>query len=160
MVNEDAPSTDKKNSAIETAEGREVIIAFEPKRCIHARFCVLHEPGVFKANVVGPWIARTDATTSEELVAVAQKRHPAPSRRKRKDSGPEEVAPPVGMGYRVRENGPLALRGDLLIDGASIGTRATFCRCGRSRRRPFCDGAHNAANFIATGELDRRCNAA
>ena len=46
---------------IEAAEGANVVIAFEGKRCIHARFCVLQQPGVFKANVVGPWLAPDDA---------------------------------------------------------------------------------------------------
>jgi uncharacterized Fe-S cluster protein YjdI len=46
---------------IEIAEGRDVVIHFEAKRCIHARFCVLQQPGVFTANVVGPWIAPTNA---------------------------------------------------------------------------------------------------
>jgi uncharacterized Fe-S cluster protein YjdI len=85
--------------------GREIIIAFDPKRCIHARFCVLQEPGVFKANVVGPWIAPDDATTTEGLVAVAQNCPSGAIQYKRKDGGPEEVAPPVNL-IRVRENGP------------------------------------------------------
>ena len=46
---------------IETAEGASLVISFEAKRCIHARFCVLQQPGVFKANVVGPWLAPDDA---------------------------------------------------------------------------------------------------
>jgi CDGSH-type Zn-finger protein/uncharacterized Fe-S cluster protein YjdI len=151
MVDEDALSAHGQSSGIETAEGREIIIAFQSKRCIHARFCVLQEPGVFKANVVGPWIAPDDATTAEGLVAVAQNCPSGAIQYKRKDGGPEEVAPPVNL-IRVRENGPLALRGDLVIDGASIGTRATLCRCGQSQNKPFCDGAHNAAKFVATGE--------
>ena len=105
MVNEDAPSAHGQSSAIETAVGREVIIAFQSKRCIHARFCVLQEPGVFKANVVGPWIAPDDATTTEGLVAVAQNCPSGAIQYKRKDGGPEEVAPPVNL-IRVRENGP------------------------------------------------------
>jgi CDGSH-type Zn-finger protein len=52
----------------------------------------------------------------------------------------------------VRENGPLALRGDLVIEGTPIGFRATLCRCGMSQNKPFCDGAHATANFVATGE--------
>jgi CDGSH-type Zn-finger protein len=30
--------------------------------------------------------------------------------------------------------------------------RATLCRCGRSKRKPYCDGSHAAAGFAATGE--------
>jgi CDGSH-type Zn-finger protein len=30
--------------------------------------------------------------------------------------------------------------------------RATLCRCGQSRRKPYCDGSHSAAGFTASGE--------
>lgn len=30
--------------------------------------------------------------------------------------------------------------------------RATLCRCGQSANKPFCDGAHASAGFVATGE--------
>lgn len=30
--------------------------------------------------------------------------------------------------------------------------RATLCRCGASKRKPFCDASHIAAGFVATGE--------
>jgi CDGSH-type Zn-finger protein len=53
---------------------------------------------------------------------------------------------------KVRENGPLAFRAALRIDGADAGMRATLCRCGASRNKPFCDSSHNAARFTATGE--------
>jgi CDGSH-type Zn-finger protein len=30
--------------------------------------------------------------------------------------------------------------------------RATFCRCGASANKPYCDGSHASAGFVATGE--------
>ncbi len=96
-------------SEIESAEGKDVIINFDGKRCIHARFCVLQQPGVFKANVVGPWIAPDDATTTEGLIAVAQACPSGAITYKRKDGGPEEAAPPVNL-VQLREDGPLAFR--------------------------------------------------
>lgn len=83
--------------AIETAEGHDIVIEFEAKRCIHARFCVLQEPGVFKANVVGPWLAPDDATTTENLVAVAKNCPSGAIQYRRRDGGPEETAPPVNL---------------------------------------------------------------
>jgi len=138
-------------SDVETAEGRDVIVAFAAKRCIHARFCVLQEPGVFKANVVGPWLAPDDATTTEGLVAVAQNCPSGAITYTRKDGGPAEAAPPVNL-IAVRENGPLALRGDLVIGGAAAGYRAVLCRCGKSANKPYCDGTHARTGFVATGE--------
>jgi CDGSH-type Zn-finger protein/uncharacterized Fe-S cluster protein YjdI len=139
------------HTIIETVEGRDVSIAFEARRCIHARFCVLQEPDVFKANLVGPWIAPDEATTTEGLVAVAQNCPSGAIQYKRHDGGAEEAAPPVTF-VQIRENGPLALRGDLAIDGVSIGFRATLCRCGMSQNKPFCDSGHKTVDFIATGE--------
>ncbi len=143
----DQPAT----PGIEVAEGRDLTITFEAKRCIHARFCVLQQPGVFKANVVGAWIVPDDATDTEGLVAVAQNCPSGAIQYKRKGGGPEETAPPVNL-ISLRENGPLALRGELKLDGAPIGTRATLCRCGHSQNKPYCDGAHTAAKFTASGE--------
>jgi len=41
----------------------------------------------------------------------------------------------------------------LLIGGQKqTNPRATLCRCGQSQNKPFCDGSHVAAAFVATGE--------
>ncbi|HEU4677081.1 MAG TPA: CDGSH iron-sulfur domain-containing protein [Motilibacteraceae bacterium] len=63
----------------------------------------------------------------------------------------------VGSGATITpyEDGPLVVRGDVRItapDGTVVDPgRETFalCRCGRSRRKPFCDGSHLAARFRA-----------
>jgi CDGSH-type Zn-finger protein/uncharacterized Fe-S cluster protein YjdI len=136
---------------IEIAKGRDVTIAFNAKRCIHARFCVLGEPGVFKANVQGEWISPDDATHAENLVAVARACPSGAITYTRSDGGPEEGAPPVNL-IQVRENGPLAMRAALLIEGQSACLRATLCRCGASNNKPFCDGSHSKVGFAASGE--------
>lgn len=138
---------------IEVAEGTDVIIEFEAKRCIHARYCVLQQPGVFKANVVGPWIAPDDADNADNLVAAALNCPSGAIQYRRKDGRPQETPPLVNL-IRVRENGPNAFHGALKIDGEDIGTRATLCRCGRSQNKPFCDGSHKLGDdpFAATGE--------
>jgi len=51
-------------------------------------------------------------------------------------------------------NGPLLVKGNLALVAASgrvawTGTRAALCRCGHSKNKPFCDGAHKAAGFVA-----------
>ena len=53
---------------------------------------------------------------------------------------------------RIRENGPLAVQADMDIEGHGACYRATLCRCGASKNKPFCDSSHSAANFVATGE--------
>ena len=51
-------------------------------------------------------------------------------------------------------NGPLLVSGNLTIVAASgrpawTGTKAALCRCGLSKNKPFCDGAHAAGGFTA-----------
>lgn len=51
-------------------------------------------------------------------------------------------------------NGPLLLSGNFCIKASSgrvawRGTKAALCRCGQSKNKPFCDGAHKAAGFTA-----------
>ncbi len=131
-------------------EGERLTLMFEARRCIHARFCVTGAPDVFLANVQGPWI-HPDAMDVEALAAIA---HACPSgaiRYRRKDARPDESASPVNLAA-IREAGPYAARGDLVIDGAPAGYRATLCRCGASRNKPFCDGSHHEVRFDATGE--------
>ena len=57
---------------------------------------------------------------------------------------------------RVRENGPLAFHADLNIAGQAARLRATLCRCGASKNKPFCDTSHVAAGFMASGEPETK----
>jgi CDGSH-type Zn-finger protein/uncharacterized Fe-S cluster protein YjdI len=139
-----------RSAGVETVQGRRIELQFEAKRCIHSRFCVTWAPKVFLANVQGPWI-HPDAMPVEQLVEVA---HACPSgaiRYRRKDGAPEEPVPPVNLAA-VREAGPYAFRAALQIDGVPAGFRATLCRCGASRNKPYCDGSHLGIGFNATGE--------
>ena len=136
--------------APEVAEGRHIRIRFDATRCIHARFCVLGAPDVFKANTPGAWIF-PDNMLTEALVAVAQNCPSGAIQYDRKDGGAAEAPPPVNT-LNLRENGPYAVHGAIVLDGAPAGSRATLCRCGASRRKPYCDGSHVAAGFQASGE--------
>lgn len=134
----------------EVVTGRDIEIHYTGVRCIHARFCVTGAPRVFLANVQGPWIHPDDMPV-ERVVDIA---HACPSGAiayRRLDGKPDESPPPVNLAA-VREAGPLAIRGELVLDGTPSGTRATLCRCGASRHKPFCDGSHKEAGFGATGE--------
>jgi CDGSH-type Zn-finger protein/uncharacterized Fe-S cluster protein YjdI len=131
------------------AHTKDVTIRFDTKRCIHSRHCVLEAPKVFRANTPGAWI-HPEAATVEHIVHVA---HNCPSGAisyERRDGGPQEAPPAVNV-VRVRENGPYAVNAAIALAGRAQ-TRATLCRCGQSKNKPYCDNAHFAAKFQATGE--------
>ncbi len=61
----------------------------------------------------------------------------------------------------VNSNGPIRVEGDFeIVDptGKSFGlagrTVISFCRCGHSANKPFCDGSHNRVGF--TDQVEAR----
>jgi CDGSH-type Zn-finger protein len=60
----------------------------------------------------------------------------------------------AGTKITVRNDGPLRVEGDFEIvdqDGKTFGlagrTAVSFCRCGHSEKKPFCDGTHKKVGF-------------
>ncbi len=52
----------------------------------------------------------------------------------------------------VRANGPLILRGEIVVEDADGNilledNEAYLCRCGQSKNKPFCDGEHKRCAF-------------
>lgn len=156
--------TKTSDSGVEEVRSQAAVIRFEAKKCIHSRHCVLSRPDVFVPNVEGECI-HPEAATADEIVELA---HSCPSGAityERLDGGASETPPRVNL-VRVRENGPLAFHAELALtptptttttttptyEGRPDSFRATLCRCGASKNKPYCDGSHNAAGFKTTGE--------
>jgi CDGSH-type Zn-finger protein/uncharacterized Fe-S cluster protein YjdI len=140
----------KSEGAVDYVDGKHLTLVYEGKRCIHARFCVTGAPKVFIANIKGPWID-PDGIDKARLVEIA---HACPSgaiRYDRHDGEPNEAPPPVNL-LSIREGGPYAIRADLSVGGDRSSFRATLCRCGASKNKPYCDGSHHEVGFAATGE--------
>ncbi|HZF16367.1 MAG TPA: ferritin-like domain-containing protein [Steroidobacteraceae bacterium] len=149
-ANTSAPPVPTVVDGVEEIEGRDLTLLYEGRKCIHSRNCVTWGPNVFLANVQGPWI-KPDAMEAERLAEIA---HVCPSgaiRYRRKDGKPEEAAPLVNL-IAVREGGPYAVRADIRLDGKPAHFRATLCRCGASKNKPYCDGSHHDVKFDASGE--------
>jgi CDGSH-type Zn-finger protein/uncharacterized Fe-S cluster protein YjdI len=128
-----------------------ITIRFDGHRCIHARHCLLEAPTAFIGNSTrGNWI-HPETVQVEQCVRAALNCPSGAITYERHDGGPPEAAPPVNL-LRVRENGPYAIHAPIEMDGATS-FRATLCRCGKSRRKPYCDGrSHASAGFVASGE--------
>lgn len=59
----------------------------------------------------------------------------------------------TGVEIRPSANGPLLVRGPIRVVDADGSVqeleKAAFCRCGQSKKKPFCDGSHKEAGFVA-----------
>ena len=67
-------------------------------------------------------------------------------------AGVVEVPGPVRV--TLRANGPLKLDGPIEIShptGGVLfrGVETALCRCGQSKKKPFCDGTHRQVEFVA-----------
>ena len=70
------------------------------------------------------------------------------------DKGPGITARGGPLKVKAVPNGPLMIEGNLTIRAGSgrdawHGEKAFLCRCGASKKKPFCDGSHKAAGFTA-----------
>ncbi len=61
----------------------------------------------------------------------------------------------------VNSNGPLKVEGDfMMMDGNGIpyelaGKKAVFiCRCGQTKKSPYCDGTHKSCGFVSEAKGD------
>jgi CDGSH-type Zn-finger protein/uncharacterized Fe-S cluster protein YjdI len=137
---------------VDVVKGREVTITFDGTRCVHSRNCVLGHPHVFVPNVKGDWIY-PDAAPAATVLQIGFNCPSGAIRVTANDGSLTSETPPVVNTLRLRENGPLSLEAPMLIGGvAASSVRATLCRCGASRNKPYCDGSHSEAGFAATGE--------
>lgn len=134
-----------------TVKGKDVSITFNAKKCIHARNCVLSQPDIFKAGVEGQWIF-PDAGDVEDIVVLAQGCPSGAIEYERHDGGKNEPKPRVNTA-RILENGPIAIKANIEMDGTPMCNRLTLCRCGHSKNKPYCDGSHSEASFVATGDI-------
>lgn len=141
------------DAGIEEAVADGIVLRFEGRRCIHSRHCVLEAPTVFLANTPGAWI-HPEATSLEHCVRVARNCPSGAITYERTDGGLQEAPPAVNV-IRVREDGPYATHAQIALP-AGDELRATLCRCGQSKRKPYCDGSHATAGFAASGEPPTR----
>ncbi|NNE81840.1 MAG: iron-binding protein [Silicimonas sp.] len=129
-------------------KGASIAIGFEMKRCIHARNCYLKLPRVFDPDR-RPWVD-PDAASAEEIAAMIRTCPSGALTFRRLDNAADEATPGINR-VSVQENGPNAFHGNLVVAGEAM-TRATICRCGKTKNPPYCDYSHVDAGFIATGE--------
>ena len=55
----------------------------------------------------------------------------------------------MSFNVQLRKNGPYIVEGQFSLDDGQLqsGQRVALCRCGESKNKPLCDGAHKQVSF-------------
>jgi uncharacterized Fe-S cluster protein YjdI len=133
----------------------EITVVWKPALCAHSTKCFQGLPAVFDPRE-RPWVRITAASTD----AIVRQVDACPSgalswvRDAAAAAPPASGAPAVSAVQIVaRPNGPLVVHGVLAVtlpDGTVVERPkvASFCRCGQSASKPFCDGSHARVGFV------------
>lgn len=130
----------------------EVTVTWEPEVCMHSKLCWQGLIQVFNPQN-RPWINMDGASTQRIIEQVQQCPSGALGFYMNDESEAEENTP-VNVSIQLAKNGPLMVKGDVMIDlpdgsqKACTGNTA-LCRCGASGNKPFCDGSHKSIEFEA-----------
>lgn len=114
--------------------------------CAHAGHCTEHSSSVFSMTA-RPWIT-PDGDAIEKTIATIGM-CPSGALAYSIDGVMHEPAARA-PGIRITKDGPYAVVGGprLIGDAAPVSNEHyTLCRCGQSKNKPFCDGAHWQAGF-------------
>ncbi|MEZ4272067.1 MAG: CDGSH iron-sulfur domain-containing protein [Myxococcota bacterium] len=145
----------EKNKNTVKYTGNSADVLWDERLCIHVGECGRAKGDLFVGGRK-PW-CQPDLVSVEDVVDVVQRCPTGALTVARKDGGPSEQ-PPAKNTVTVANNGPLYFTGDLHIEGApadmeGVRFRAALCRCGQSKNKPFCDNAHETANFRDHGAV-------
>jgi uncharacterized Fe-S cluster protein YjdI len=140
-----------RRSGVREYATEEIVVRWEPRFCIHSSLCVRALPAVFDRDK-RPWIDPANAT-ADDLARTISSCPSGALHFERLDGGAQETAEEP-LRIDPQTDGPLYLRGRVRIAGPDGGilredTRVALCRCGGSRRKPFCDGSHEENGFRA-----------
>jgi len=130
----------------------EITVVWQPKLCVHATTCFTELPKVF-IPYERPWIRMDGATTDEIIDTVCKCPTQALSyywNNEKTDESKNEEDQKTQIS--IVKNGPFIVKGSFKITDAegneiACNKSAALCRCGHSKKQPFCDGAHSKANF-------------
>lgn len=136
-------------------KGKDLTVTYDVKRCIHAAACVKGLPQVFDPSRK-PWVDVDQGSAS--AVAEVVTHCPSGALKAVDENGKTSEEPAVKNTAVVDPDGPLYVRGDVIIKDAAgevvlRDTRLALCRCGASQNKPLCDGSHNDAGFKDEGAL-------
>ena len=139
---------------LQSYESDEIVVTFDPNICIHSGDCVRGLPAVFDVNRPD-WIRlEVPGVWPEQVVDVVAKCPSGALQAVRAGPAPVKPLPFASPGVVVHpsKDGPIVVKGTVTLElptGTSEERRAPFslCRCGQTKRPPFCDGTHVQVGF-------------
>jgi len=127
----------------DTYIGDGVTIYDDRSRCAHAGNCTDNLASVFKMGTE-PWVDARGAPVADIIRVV--KACPSGALSYTTEAGREPEEEKRGPRVTVAADAPYHTRGVQVVSGDGkpydLRERQTLCRCGGSRNKPFCDGAH------------------
>ena len=118
--------------------------------CSHAGFCTDNSPAVFDRSRE-PWIDPNGDDAEKTAGTIRMCPSGALSYTRGAEEYKDQDRTPA---VEVSRNGPYRVRGRVKLNDPTGNVpesreHYTLCRCGASKNKPFCDGGHKDAGFIA-----------
>ena len=140
-------------------EGKDTDVVWDGRLCIHVGECGRAANELFVGGRQ-PW-CQPDLVGIDEVIDVVSRCPTGALSIERKDGGGATESSAGRNTVHVANSGPLYVQGDLDVDGADVDQpalahRAALCRCGASKNKPFCDGAHEKAGFVDYGAVGEK----
>ena len=140
-------SPDRVKNEVDEYIGKEITILMNDSVCAHNGACINNLPEVFLKEE--PWVNPDDASIEKIMKLIDNCPSGALSYKIGDECYMGGKRKPAIM---ILKDGPLAVVGGIkLVD--TDGSRPecmehyTLCRCGASKNKPFCDGAHHDVEF-------------
>jgi len=136
--------------------GQLIDITWDGRLCIHIAECGKSKGELFVSGRQ-PWCQPNLASTDDVKEIIRRCPSGALSFRDKQDPRGDEAAAGENT-VHVVYNGPYYVRGELHLDGSEANMpaakfRVALCRCGQSKRKPFCDNSHSQAGFEDFGAV-------
>lgn len=136
--------------------GERATVKWDRRLCIHVGECGRATGDLFVGGR-NPW-CQPDQASPDEIEQVVER---CPTGALTVETGADGGSPMTAAATNtivVANNGPLYARGELQIDGRAadmdgVSFRAALCRCGQSKRKPFCDNSHESSGFCDRGAI-------
>lgn len=128
----------------------EITVIWKPHKCIHSAICFNGLRSVFDP-IKKPWV-NIKGADSQTIINQVKLCPSAALTYIVNDEAKKQTQIRTSRKVEVLPNGPLVVHGNLVVvDQAGNETQLTektsFCRCGASQNKPFCDGSHTRVGF-------------